>query len=263
MFPEALVGGLHATPPPKERAGTRVAGQEYPASAQGAPRASSCSLPGALHELHPRPHSGKSAAPPRGHRPLPRWWTLSRDTVPSSATSTWSSLSPAVCPLIHEHRWRWHHLLSEGQTETSVEQTKTSLLIPTLIYFLLLEARLFYFREHQRSAFLLIVSLLILIRNFLCCFFSVLQSLLLPGVTHHLTGLLTEDPMYQSTTTKTHYHTVLVFHRGGRTCGKSFNNAITENAGEKYDRNQKAHLPTHFPTLLTHLRVKRKNPTFP
>lgn len=68
--------------------------------------------------------------------------------------------------------------------------------------------------------------------------------------------------MYQSTTTKTHYHTVLVFHRGGRTCSKSFNNAITENAGEKYDQNQKAHLPTHFPTPLTHLRVKRKNPAF-
>lgn len=29
-----------------------------------------------------------------------------------------------------------------------------------------------------------------------------LQSLLLSGVTHHLTGLLTEDLMYQSTTKK-------------------------------------------------------------
>lgn len=94
-------------------------------------------------------------------------------------------------------------------------------------------------------------------------FFRMLQSLLLPGVTHHLTGLLTEDLMYQSTTTKTHYHTVLVFHRGGRTCGKSFNNAITENAGEKYDQNQKANSPTHFPTPLTHLRVKREKPNLP
>lgn len=62
---------------------------------------------------------------------------------------------------------------------------------------------------------------------------------------------------------KTHYHTVLVFHRGGRTCGKSFNNAITENEGEKYDQNQKAHLPTHFPTPLRHLQMKRKNPNLP
>lgn len=88
------------------------------------------------------------SCPPRGRRPTPRWWSLSRDSVPSSATSAWSSPSPAVCPLTHEHRWWQHLLLSEGQTETSVEQTKTSLLIPTLSYFLLLEARLFYFREH-------------------------------------------------------------------------------------------------------------------
>lgn len=66
MFPEALVGGLHATPPPKERAGTRVAGQEYPASAQGAPQASSCSLPGALRELHPQTTLWEVCCPSQG-----------------------------------------------------------------------------------------------------------------------------------------------------------------------------------------------------
>lgn len=71
MLPEAVAGGLHTTPALKERAGTRVAGQECPTSAQGAPGASSCSLPRALHYLHPKSPSGKSPAFPRGHRPTP------------------------------------------------------------------------------------------------------------------------------------------------------------------------------------------------
>lgn len=90
-----------------------------------------------------------------------------------------------------------------------------------------------------------------------------LQSLLLPGVTHHLTGLLTEDLMYQSTTTKTYYHTVLVFHRGGRTCGKSFNNAITENAGEKIRSKPKSTLAHTLPYSSNTSASEKKKPNLP
>lgn len=116
----ALAGGLHTTPPPKERAGTRVAGQECPTSAHGAPGASSCSPPRALHCLHLDHTPGIFLPFQRDPHPGDEPWA---GTVPSSAPSMCSSLLPAVCPLIHEHRWQWHHLLSKGQTETSVEKT--------------------------------------------------------------------------------------------------------------------------------------------
>lgn len=141
MLPEALAGGLFFIPPPKERAGTWVAGQECPSSAQGAPGASSAHLPQPCAPCT-LDHTLQVSCLSQGTQPHMQ----GMDPEQGHSSQLCGAAPSSFCPLIHEHQRC--HLVSEGQTEMSVEITKTSLLIPTLIYFLLLEARLFYFREH-------------------------------------------------------------------------------------------------------------------